>query len=110
MENLPKWVEWVNKQAEIFGCMISRDFIFSANQQLYHSFASVSDEGDRVVVDLSYIASRKLEEYTKEFYISFKHGTEQKECLGGEISLYEQKRDFKTYKVTHTEDKIIIKI
>ena len=110
MENLPKWVEWVNKQAEIFGCMISRDFIFSANQQLYHSFASVDCEGDRVVVDTSYIASKKLEEYTKEFYISFKHGTEPKECLGGEISLYEQKRDFKTYKVTHTEDKIIIKV
>ena len=90
--------------------MISRDFIFSANQQLYHSFANLSDEGDKVIVDTSYIASKKLEEYTKEFYISFKHGTEPKECLGGEISLYEEKRGFTTYKVTHTEDKIIIKI
>ena len=110
MENLPKWVEWVNKQAEIFGCMISRDFIFSANQQLYHHFADISECEGGIKIDLSYITSKKLEEYTKEFYISFKNDIIPKSCLGGEISLYEEKRDFKTYKITHTGDEVVVKI
>ncbi|MBE6645478.1 MAG: hypothetical protein E7612_08930 [Ruminococcaceae bacterium] len=110
LENLPKWIEWINKQAEIFGCMISRDFIFSANQQLYHSFAELKEEGGAVVIDLSYIASKKLEEHKKEFYISFKNGVEPKSCEGGEITLYEEKKEFKTYKITHESDRIVIKI
>ena len=31
-------------------------------------------------------------------------------CEGGEVTLYEEKRDFKTYKVTYTGDKVRINV
>ena len=47
----------------------------------------------------------------KEFYVSLKNGVVPKGCIGGKISEYETKKEFKTYKIEREEsDKIIINI
>ena len=108
LENLDKWVAYCKRQASKFGAMMSRDFVFSANQQLYHRFARLSVEGDVCSVDLTDLLSKPVPDIGNEFYISFKNDFLPITCDGGKISVYEVHEDFKTYKVSY--DRPIIKI
>lgn len=105
---LPDWIEYFKRQSEIFGGMISRNFEFSAIQQFYYQFAKIDANDGAYTVDLSSLLAQNFDEIKKEFYISLKNDVLPKSCEGGEISLYEEKRDFKTYKITYSGDKVRI--
>ena len=42
-----------------------------------------------------------------EFYISFKNDLVPDRCIGGEIELYEEKKEFKTYRISRGKNKKI---
>ena len=107
---LPDWIDFFNRQSEYFGAMISRDFEFSAIQQFYYHFAKVDFADGAYTIDLSYLLAQNFDDIKREFYISLKNDVTPKSCEGGEVTLYEEKRDFKTYKVTYTDDKVRITV
>ena len=110
MKYLHKWIEYFKRQSEYFGIMISRDFEFSAIQQYHYRLASVEYADNSYIIDLSKLLKLDVDGLKKEFFISLKKGVTPKSCVGGEIELYEEKRDFNTYKIIYTSEKITITI
>ena len=108
MEYIGGWIDYFNRQSEIFGVMISRDFEFYFNQQMYYQFAIVEEGENEIFIDLSNMPDLSDDILKREFYISLTIGTEPKACEGGLIELYEEKKDFKTYKITYTKDRIML--
>ena len=110
LDNLPLWIDYFNKERETFGTMIAKDVEFSVTQQFYNLYSKLDVADGKCVIDVSEAISNKTTPCKDEFYISFKKGITPRACLGGEISLYEERREFNTYKVTHTAQKIEISI
>ena len=110
MKYLPKWIEYFKRQSEYFGIMISRDFEFSTIQQYHFRLARIEYADNAYVIDLSRLLKQNYDGLKKEFYVSLKKGVTPKSCAGGVIKLYEEKRDFNTYKITYTSEKITIRI
>jgi len=109
LEYLPKWIAYFERQAETFGAMLSRDVEFAASQALYSQFAKVDTCDNKYVIDLSEVDGKGAVAKKNEFYVSLKNGTVPKECIGGKISEYEAKKEFKTYKIEReNSDKIEI--
>lgn len=108
LEYLQPWVDYFKRQSEIFGLMISRDFDFYFNQQIYYQFARVEESESGVVIDLSELPTLPEDVLKKEFYLSVKKGGEIKSCEGGDISLYEEKREFNNYRILPYGDRIEI--
>ena len=106
MEYIGGWIDYFNRQSEIFGVMISRDFEFYFNQQMYYQFAIVEEGENEIFIDLSNMPDLSDDILKREFYISLTTGTEPKACEGGLIELYESKKNFKTYKIIHNKDRI----
>lgn len=99
LEYLPKWVNFFNRQTEVFGTMMGRDVLFAASQAVYNKHAKLSFEDNKCIIDLAEVDAQKARALKDEFYISFRNGTEPKSCIGGTISEYEIKKEFKTYKI-----------
>ena len=110
LKYLPDWIEYFERQSQIFGAMISRDFEFSVIQQYYYHFTEVEYHNGEYTLDVTKLLAQNFDNIKKEFYISLENGVEPKKCLGGKIELYEEKQNFKTYKITDFEKKIAIKI
>jgi len=106
IERLADWKSFFDRQSEVFGMIISRDIEFAHYQQLYKAYAVVTEENDRIRIDLTK-ADEIAPEKNMPFYISFKNGNEPTECIGGKISLYESKGGFKNYKIERTHEKVI---
>ncbi|MBQ3083838.1 MAG: hypothetical protein IJC46_00095 [Clostridia bacterium] len=51
-ETLKKWVPYVQKCAEIFGIVISRDIGFCATQELCRKYSKIAEDDDSVAIDL----------------------------------------------------------
>ena len=107
---IPEWVDYFERQSQIFGAMISRDFEFSAIQQFYYHFTDIDYRDGAYIIDVSRLLKQNFDSIKNEFFISLLNGTEPKGIKGGEIELYEEKRDFKTYKITYTCDRIEIAV
>jgi len=107
---LPEWINYFNRERETFGTMIAKDVEFSVTQQFYNLYAKVDVCEGKCVIDVTDACAKKTTPCKDEFYISFKNGFAPKSCEGGEIALYEEHREFKTYKVTHTEKRITLKL
>ncbi len=84
--------------------IISCDIEFAHYQQLYKNYAVVTEEEERIKIDLTE-ADKISPEKNKPFYISLK--IDPTECTGGKLSLYETKSGFKSYKIERTGDSII---
>jgi len=106
-ERVPEWIAYFNRQAEIFGTMLSRDTAFAESQALYNRFAKLDFTENKCVIDLSDVDAKNAIGKKNEFYISLKDGVAPKDCSGGEISLYETRKEFKTFKITRTGEKIV---
>lgn len=107
-EQVKPWADYFKAQEEVFGYMTARNFEKSVNQLFYFWYADMTFDGKSCVIDLERMNKEKIDRHENLFYISFKKGTVPKSIDGGEISLYEEHREFDTYKVTHTGDKIEI--
>ena len=108
MERLREWIAYFKRESETFGTMISKDIGFSANQQFYNLFARLDVTDGKCRIDLSEVKKIKPAHLPDEFYVSFASGTVPGACSGGKISLYEEHREFNTYKVEHTDDCVVI--
>ena len=108
LERLEVWVEYFRRQSEVFGAMLSKDISFTANQQYYRNNSSISFGEGKCEIDVSEALAKKNVPFENELYVSFKHGTSPVSCLGGGISLYEKHNSFDTYKIRHTDKKIIL--
>ena len=110
LEYLGGWVDYFNRQSEIFGIMISRDFDFYFNQQMYYQFAKIEESASGFIIDLSDMPKLSGDLLKNEFYISLENDIEPQNCIGGNIELYESKNKFKTYRVYGFGEKLEIKI
>ena len=110
LKYLSNWVDYFNRQSEIFGLMISRDFGFYFNQQMYYQFAKIDAVENGFEVDFSEMPDLPDDIIKNEFYISLANDIEPKNCIGGNIELYESKNKFKTYRVYGFGEKLEIKI
>lgn len=100
MELIGDWIAYFKRQSEEFGCMLSKDILFAASQIVYSAKAKMEFEGNKCIIDLKDVDASGAKALKNEFYISFKNDTVPKECKGGEIKLFEEKKNFKTYKIT----------
>ena len=107
-DNLPLWIDYFNRERETFGTMIAKDVEFSVTQQFYNLYSEVDMCEGKCVIDVSEACKKKTTPCKDEFYISFTKDITPKSCLGGEISLYEEHKEFNTYKVVHTAKRIEI--
>lgn len=109
-DNLPLWNDYFNRERETFGTMISKDIAFSTTQQFYNLYSEIDIDGGKCIVDVSEACAKKTSPCKDEFYISFTKDVSPSFCLGGEISLYEEHREFNTYKVVHSNTRVEISL
>ena len=107
-EVVPLWADYFARQAEVFGSMNARDLASSVNQQFYNSYASLEFCDGVISVDLTKTLAKKPKGFKNEFYVSFKKNAAPKGCVGGSISLFEEHKEFNTYKILHTGDRVDI--
>ncbi len=110
MEYLPDWIAFFKRQAEIFGVMLSKDIAFAGNQLLYVQHAKLMFEENKCIIDLTDVVNQEFSDRKNEFYISFMNGVTPKECIGGKMEIHEMHNKFRTYKITHTGDKVEVVI
>ena len=107
MERLPKWVDYFNRQSEIFGLMLAKDVGFANSQALYNRFADIRFEEGKCIIDFAEVDNKGAVGLKNEFYISFQNGVTPKGCVNGKLELYQTKKAFQTYKVTRNDTKPI---
>ncbi len=91
--------------------MLSRDTAFAESQALYNRFAKLDFTDGKYVIDVSAVDAKGAIGLHNDFYISFKNSISPKACTGGDISLYETKKEFRTYRIDRRNcDKIVIEI
>ena len=104
LARLGDWIEYFNRQAEVFGIMLSRDIRFTGNQSIYRKNSTVTYEEGKCIVDVSAARSLGFDDLGDVFYISFKNDSLPKTLQGGKMELYESKNNFKTYQITCESD------
>jgi len=98
-ELVSAWVDYFNRQAEVFGVMLARDNAFSASQALYHRFAGIQETEDGYEIDLTEVDKQGATGLRQELYISLKNGIVPTGCIGGQITEYETRKAFKIYQI-----------
>ena len=106
LEHLDAWVGYFKRQAEYFGCMLSRDVGFAANQEIHAAYSKVECYHDKCVIDTEGAHLFGFDNLENTFYISLKKDRVPKACIGGGISLYEEHNEFNTYKIDYNERKL----
>lgn len=101
-ERLDRWAAWFFRLSEVFGMMLSKDIGFAHHQQLYRNTALLTETGSDVVIDLSAADASAPADMYEPVYVSVKKQKSVTGCIGGSLALYEEKRDFFTYKVDRT--------
>ncbi len=110
LESIGRWIDYFKAEAEVFGTMISKDLAFAGNQLFYHHYTKTQRSADGYRFDLSEVKRRKSAHHPDEFFISLKKGIRPEAGFGAEISLYEEHREFDTYKICHETENFEIKI
>ena len=109
LERLPLWIDYFNRQSEIFGAMLSRNTGFAASQAVYNRFADMKFEDGKCIIDLAEVDKKGAIGLKNEFYVSFKNGTVPSSFDGGVGEVYETKKAFTTYKITRdNSDRVVI--
>ena len=110
VRNVDRWAKYFERQSEVFGGAIAKNLETAVNQLFYHEFADMSLDGDVLTLDFSKVEKEKLECHKNELLISFKKGVAPKSIEGGEISLYEEHKEFNTYRIIHTGSRVTVNI
>ena len=104
LERLGQWVNWFHRQAENFGLMLSRDIAFTGRQCIYRKNSTVTVRENECVIDVSAARALDFDDLGNVLYVSFQNDSLPRSCTGGEMELYEEKKGFKTYRVTAHEN------
>lgn len=108
-EKLERWGEFMHRQGEVFGSMNADDLAQAVNQLFYSEYAKTEFGEDEIRFDLSEVDQKKLSCHKNEFFLSVKNGKEPTSCEGGSIELYETHREFKTYRISHSDLHVTVK-
>ena len=107
LENVEKWANYLNRQKEVFGYMLSKDIAFAASQILYHTYLNINFNENECIIDASDVDKQDAAELSNEFYISIKNDLQVKECIGADFEVYENHNEFTTYKLTRKDTGLI---
>lgn len=110
VKNVERWAKYYERQGEVFGGALATTLAEAVNQLFYHEYTDMTLDCDVLTLDFSKVEEIKLDCHKNELLISFKKGTTPKSIEGGDISLYEEHRDFNTYKIVHTGTRVTIKL
>ncbi len=99
ISNLDKWTSFLNRQAEVFGVILSRDIAFAHNQLLYRHGCTLSEVDNKIKIDFSAADALVPSDFDAPFYISVRNGASPFECEGGVMTEYEKRRDFTSYEI-----------
>ena len=80
--------------------MLSRDIRFTGNQCIYRKNSTLTVTENECIIDVSAARALDFDDLGNELYVSFRNDSLPKSCTGGEMTLYESKKEFKTYKIT----------
>ncbi|MBR5322211.1 MAG: hypothetical protein IKU48_01520 [Clostridia bacterium] len=104
LERVENWKKFFERQSEIFGLMVSKDVAFAGNQCIYRNYSKIETEKNVIKIDVTNAATISPKHTFGEFYVSLKNNLVPKEIKGGTFEVYETHKEFKTYKIKHTEN------
>ena len=108
-ENIDRWVKYYEKQSEVFGSALANDLPEAVNQLIHREHSRVTETAEGYEIDLSSVLATEFSALTDEFLVSFTKDEVPVACDGGSIDLYEEKKDFRTYKISYNTPVITIK-
>ncbi|MBO7303825.1 MAG: hypothetical protein J6V09_01190 [Clostridia bacterium] len=109
VEGVEPWARFYKRQSEIFGSALARDLPEAVNQLIHRAHSTVEKNADGYKIDLSGVSATNFSALTPEFLVSFTKDEVPVACDGGSIDLYEEKKDFRTYKISYNTPVITIK-
>ncbi len=107
LDNVDKWVNYIKRQAEVFGYMLSKDIAFAGSQALYHKYSKFDLTDNVLTINLEDVDKQNAPELSKEFYVSIKNDKHLKDCVGADCEVYETHNEFVTYKLTRKDTDVI---
>ncbi len=107
-ENLPAWIDFFKRNAEVFGNMISRDIAFAHKQYHYAKHSKITADHGTVTIDLTEADKLNPFDEVPLLYLSVKKDAGDIEILGGEATVYEEKKEFITYEIKRGESHVIV--
>jgi len=110
LDRVNDWATFFKRQSEIFGLMVSKDIAFAGNQCIYRNYSKVDVEKNIVKIDVTKASTISPKHTFGEFYISLKNELVPKNTIGGTLELYETHKEFKTYKIKHTENTVELEL
>lgn len=108
LERVDAWKAFFQRQAEVFGMILSRDVAFAHYQQLYRFHSKTEEVNGEIHIDLTEADAIRPGDYCPPLYISVKKGSEPTSCVGGILSVYEEREDFVNYKIERTAGSVVI--
>lgn len=110
LDNVELWKKYFDRQNEIFGLMTSKDIAFAGNQFIYRTYSNIETEKNVIKIDVTKAATISPKHTFGEFYVSLKNNLVPKEVKGGTMEVYTTHKEFKTYKIKHTENVVEITV
>ncbi|MBQ4527085.1 MAG: hypothetical protein II998_03340 [Clostridia bacterium] len=98
-ENLPKWEAFFNRQADVFGIIISEDIAFAHHQLLFRNNCILEEAEGKIKIDCSKADEIMPADFNAPIYISVKNGTAAFECEGGVMTKYSERKGHTNYKI-----------
>ena len=108
MERLDAWKAFFERQASVFGLILSKDIGFAEHQLLYHHFAEWKEEQGKIKIDLTKVDVMAPAGLRQPLYVSVRDQVGPIRCEGGILSVYEKQKSFCTYKIERTEASVIL--
>lgn len=108
MQSVPLWINYLKRQSEIFGLMLSRDIAFAGNQHIYRRLSKTDFFDKKMTIDVSGVYKQKSITPDGRFCLSVKNGLTPMSGKGCSFKLYEKHNDFCTYEIEHTEKQMEI--
>ena len=110
LEYIDKWANYFKRQSEVFGLMTSKSLPFAANQSIFRKYSKIEIHKNIIKIDISDAVVFSPKHTFGEFYVSLKNNLVPKEVKGGSIEVYTTHKDFKTYRIKHTENIVEITV
>lgn len=99
MTGISKWKQFLERQADVFGIILSRDIAFAHQQLFYRYYCKLSEENGVIAIDFSKLNEAVTAEFAAPLYISVKADTAPFACEGGIITEYERRDGFVNYQI-----------
>jgi len=98
-ENLEKWVRFFERQADVFGIIMSEDIAFAHKQLLIKKYYTIEEKNGRIKIDCSKADALSPVDFDTPIYISVKNGTAPFECEGGTMTVHSVRKGHTNYKI-----------